>query len=95
MPATRRISTIDVEETAALQDFNAAYVRLGSKAVLLTQLGRLKSVSAIPPIPGMTVMYRSTYAKCKKRTRAAQHVLLTSLRSSTPGHKSHRYSPSV
>jgi hypothetical protein len=36
----------------------------GSKAVLLTQLGRLKSVSAIPPIPGMTVLYRSTYAKC-------------------------------
>jgi hypothetical protein len=41
---------------------------MGSKAVLLTQLGRLKSVSAIPPIPGMTLMYRSTYAKCQLQT---------------------------
>jgi hypothetical protein len=61
------------------RDIDAAHVRGGSKADLLTQLGRLKSVSATPPIPGMTVMYRSTYANCLFLTHAAQQSLCTDL----------------
>jgi len=40
------------------------HIWTGSRAVLPTQLGSLKSVSAIPPIPGITVMDPSTYALC-------------------------------
>ena len=41
-----------------------------SEAVLLIQLYRLKSVSALPPIPGMMAMDRRTYASCQDRTHA-------------------------
>src|SRR5262245_52071047 len=41
----------------------------GSRTVLLGSLPSLKSVSALPPIPGMSAMDRSTYAWCHNRTK--------------------------
>jgi len=41
-----------------------AHFRNGSSAVPSARSCQLKSVAAVPPIPGMTVMDWSTYASC-------------------------------
>jgi hypothetical protein len=46
----------------------------GSRAVLLASSDRPKSVSAVPPIPGMTAVDRSTYAQCQKETKRARRL---------------------
>src|SRR5262249_49035384 len=65
-PLQRSASSIPPQNHQENLSSARVFTQPGSRAVLLASSGRPKSVSAVPPIPGMTVVDRSTYAQCQQ-----------------------------